>query len=190
MSATVAGSTRAIKNAMANFPGFSGWLPKPSPPPPSPKVIKIYLEIQSAAAPHWPLDVAKDIDLHYNLNHDSYVSMADIRIPVTGPWGSVRGCVLINHQEMFYVNHWNTLLNKGMVIEVKAGDLSLDGKLARLINAPNFFKSLGPPQAQDVPVSITTTPKATGFSCKRCNQQNDYAEANQPDGSYVCFNCR
>jgi hypothetical protein len=30
----------------------------------------------------------------------------------------------------------------------------------------------------------------TGFNCKRCNEKNDYAAANQPDGSYVCFNCR
>jgi hypothetical protein len=27
-------------------------------------------------------------------------------------------------------------------------------------------------------------------SCKRCNQQNPYAEANQKDGTYVCFDCR
>lgn len=32
--------------------------------------------------------------------------------------------------------------------------------------------------------------KKTGFNCKCCNDKNDFAEANQDDGSYVCFNCR
>lgn len=32
----------------------------------------------------------------------------------------------------------------------------------------------------------------TGHHCKNktCNQFNEYAAANQPDGSYLCFNCR
>lgn len=34
-------------------------------------------------------------------------------------------------------------------------------------------------------------PKASsGVSCKRCNSKNDFAEPNQPDGSYLCFECR
>jgi hypothetical protein len=32
--------------------------------------------------------------------------------------------------------------------------------------------------------------KKTGFNCKVCNFKNDFAEANQDDGTYVCFNCR
>lgn len=30
----------------------------------------------------------------------------------------------------------------------------------------------------------------TGFNCRQCNSRNDYAHANQPDGTYVCFECR
>ncbi len=30
----------------------------------------------------------------------------------------------------------------------------------------------------------------TGQNCARCNFKNDYACANQKDGSYVCFECR
>ena len=30
----------------------------------------------------------------------------------------------------------------------------------------------------------------TGYNCTRCNEKNDYAAANQKDGTYVCFNCR
>lgn len=26
--------------------------------------------------------------------------------------------------------------------------------------------------------------------CKKCNEQNEYAEPNQPDGSYLCVSCR
>jgi hypothetical protein len=32
--------------------------------------------------------------------------------------------------------------------------------------------------------------KATGHNCKSCNFRNDFAEANQDDGKYLCFNCR
>jgi hypothetical protein len=32
--------------------------------------------------------------------------------------------------------------------------------------------------------------KKTGFNCTRCNFKNDFAEANQDDGTYLCFNCR
>lgn len=30
----------------------------------------------------------------------------------------------------------------------------------------------------------------SGHSCKKCNEFNDYADSNQPDGSYVCYRCR
>lgn len=33
-------------------------------------------------------------------------------------------------------------------------------------------------------------PGKTGHNCKRCNSRNDYAEANQGDGSYICWECR
>ena len=26
--------------------------------------------------------------------------------------------------------------------------------------------------------------------CKKCNMKNEHAEANQKDGSYICYNCR
>jgi hypothetical protein len=32
--------------------------------------------------------------------------------------------------------------------------------------------------------------KSTGHNCKACNFRNDFAEANQDDGTYLCFNCR
>lgn len=32
--------------------------------------------------------------------------------------------------------------------------------------------------------------KKTGHNCKVCNFKDDFAEANQDDGTYVCFNCR
>lgn len=31
---------------------------------------------------------------------------------------------------------------------------------------------------------------ATGMSCKSCRLPNEYASANQADGSYLCYNCR
>lgn len=29
-----------------------------------------------------------------------------------------------------------------------------------------------------------------GMHCKKCNEKNDYADPNQPDGTYVCYGCR
>jgi hypothetical protein len=26
--------------------------------------------------------------------------------------------------------------------------------------------------------------------CSKCNEKNEYAEPNQSDGSYICYNCR
>lgn len=37
---------------------------------------------------------------------------------------------------------------------------------------------------------IDNKPKATGFNCTVCNGRNDYAQANQSNGTYICFNCR
>jgi hypothetical protein len=30
----------------------------------------------------------------------------------------------------------------------------------------------------------------TGHTCARCQSYNEYASANRPDGTYVCFGCR
>lgn len=30
----------------------------------------------------------------------------------------------------------------------------------------------------------------SGHNCNRCNTYNEYAESNQPDGTYKCYNCR
>lgn len=29
-----------------------------------------------------------------------------------------------------------------------------------------------------------------GCTCRKCGNYNEYAEANQPDGSFVCFSCK
>lgn len=37
---------------------------------------------------------------------------------------------------------------------------------------------------------ITIAQKSSGCSCKKCNDFNEYAEANQDDGTFICFGCR
>ena len=32
--------------------------------------------------------------------------------------------------------------------------------------------------------------RAEGHACKRCNDYNEYAAANQSDGTFICFGCR
>jgi len=42
-------------------------------------------------------------------------------------------------------------------------------------------------------IKLTSAPKAKIIKpvyCKSCNLYNEYAESNQKDGSYLCFNCR
>lgn len=39
--------------------------------------------------------------------------------------------------------------------------------------------------AKTVPTKISC-----GYSCASCNQHNEYAEPNQSNGTYICFNCR
>ncbi len=49
------------------------------------------------------------------------------------------------------------------------------------------FKTKLPPAPNTIGASMSSK---TGFNCKRCNFKNDYASANQKDGSYICYNCR
>lgn len=40
------------------------------------------------------------------------------------------------------------------------------------------------------PAGAAPPPAPTGYNCVVCNTRNDYATANQDDGTYVCFECR
>ncbi len=49
------------------------------------------------------------------------------------------------------------------------------------------------PKTDPMGAPAPPTPKVskdTGFNCSRCNERNEYAEANQPDGTYLCYGCR
>lgn len=43
------------------------------------------------------------------------------------------------------------------------------------------------PSPSNVPTSNLVT---HGYSCSKCKDYNAYAQANQPDGTYKCWNCR
>jgi len=34
------------------------------------------------------------------------------------------------------------------------------------------------------------SPESLGVHCKKCNNFNEYAEGNQKDGNYLCYECR
>lgn len=42
----------------------------------------------------------------------------------------------------------------------------------------------------NVPKVDQVTNSKSGFNCKLCNLLNEYAEANQSDGTYICYNCK
>ncbi len=47
------------------------------------------------------------------------------------------------------------------------------------------------PDASAPAIGVIRAPLAkTGYNCARCNFKNDFAAANQTDGTYLCFECR
>lgn len=65
-------------------------------------------------------------------------------------------------------------------IEVKPGE-NIWGVARRLV--------------EEAPSSATfndtwTPPKPQGCVCAKCGEKNEYAEPNQPDGTYRCPSCR
>lgn len=44
--------------------------------------------------------------------------------------------------------------------------------------------------ASFTPPKVAAKPVKYGYDCARCGTHNPDAEANQTDGSYICFNCR
>ena len=65
--------------------------------------------------------------------------------------------------------------------DLKREMLSFERHLEDNPNPTVFFEPLP---------GVKPVAKATGHNCRVCNQRNDFAEANQVDGTYVCFNCR
>ena len=47
-----------------------------------------------------------------------------------------------------------------------------------------LFGAVNPPEASKPKAALKI------HICRRCNSENPYAEANQKDGTYVCFECR
>ncbi len=45
-------------------------------------------------------------------------------------------------------------------------------------------------QAKKQPKLTVSHASVTGFNCATCNERNDYACSNQPNGTYVCYRCR
>lgn len=64
---------------------------------------------------------------------------------------------------------------------------------------PDDCPSTQPMGYYSSPPTVPVTPKAAvspsvslsdGMHCKKCNEKNEYADPNQPDGTYVCYGCR
>ncbi len=70
----------------------------------------------------------------------------------------------------FHAGHWNTKTG------ITRSGISLIGTNGCLIPA-----AVAMPKINGI---------KTGYNCIKCNFKNDYACANKPDGTYLCFNCR
>ncbi len=57
------------------------------------------------------------------------------------------------------------------------------------INKPSLstYYPTGSPEARRATYVANSK---TGFNCSRCNEKNDYAAANQSNGTYLCYACR
>lgn len=102
----------------------------------------------------------------------------------------------------FHQGHWSTGTAKTSSRAKTTGvQLTGDGCLASGANPPGLTGLSAWLPAPDVgtmfgfqrqgTVSVSPGPVAkTGYNCSQCNFKNDYARANQPNGTYLCFNCR
>jgi hypothetical protein len=64
-------------------------------------------------------------------------------------------------------------------------------KLAKDMAAKYGFSTYNPVEQTVInSAAALVQSKATGHNCRRCNSRNDYAAANQSDGSYLCYECR
>lgn len=64
-------------------------------------------------------------------------------------------------------------------------------RLKKLAAALKGSPNLGIQDPLGLLATRTQTPTAVyGHNCHRCNSRNDYAAANQPNGTYLCFECR
>jgi len=64
------------------------------------------------------------------------------------------------------------------------GNYSIQGQQAQQLTLT------WPGQPQDeLPVEVKKE-KSEGCTCKKCNEFNAYAEANQPDDTFICYGCR
>ncbi len=52
----------------------------------------------------------------------------------------------------------------------------------------HFYNGPGTPTPKSFPAAKAKA--KTGFNCCVCNSRNEYAEANQEDGTYCCYECR
>ena len=52
------------------------------------------------------------------------------------------------------------------------------------------LRGMYPQKAHKYTGPTLSPPAPTGLSCSRCNNHNEYAQANQPDGTYMCYGCR
>lgn len=115
------------------------------------------------------------------------------------PHGEAMVCVLMNAEAeslkyLFNQPEIQTLID----IKAQLKFLFETAEARRNANAPPPPPMTGmaawlPPAGNTVPVGAPTQlppPPPTGFSCSRCQTFNEYACANQPDGTYRCFGCR
>lgn len=73
------------------------------------------------------------------------------------------------------------------------------GNLSSRIKAINIYNELAINECSSVSYSVMkdtllgnlgAIPSGKGCTCKQCKDHNPYAEANQPDGSFICRACR
>ncbi len=59
-----------------------------------------------------------------------------------------------------------------------------------MVDNPGCFIPLSKDMADKVGKVKCSTPVSKPVICRRCNAKNDFANPNQADGSYLCFECR
>jgi hypothetical protein len=127
-------------------------------------------------------DLDWEVDFHFE---GGRVHRQPLVFPVSGPpsvtltAGGRVGRIVFCREGFVYEPHIPAL-----PFTVRIGDV--------LTIADDVWGPLNKAWAEHIGFGLVKRPTVTktGHACKRCKEFNEYAAANQADGTFVCFSCR
>lgn len=135
-------------------------------------ILETAVDRSSLAHTRWQIEWADDKEVRYKVIADSLVKCVGIRGRDT-------------------VRDLQDAFDHGVLRMVST--TTLDGALRQAYQPTDMMYGYIPPitgpEANGQPTP-TPVAKSSGMACKKCKEFYSYAEANQPDGTLICYSCR